>query len=186
MDLIAIVVGNGKDVLRGDCDMVHFPGHDLLAAPRRRGLPIGNLTSQFFANVYLDPLDHFVRKELRETGYIRCCDDFVVFAESREHLEGVGRDCARRQDSCGRPQAPGRRGSSSQTSTADVLPPTGRASESAAIAACPAVHSLRVARGRGALVPRWCSSPYAARWLPGEAAIVTPACEPVPRRVPRG
>jgi hypothetical protein len=43
----------------------HYPGDDLLTPlARRRGLPIGNLTSQFFANVYLDGLDHFAR---------RCC-----------------------------------------------------------------------------------------------------------------
>jgi hypothetical protein len=40
----------------------YFPGDDLFTVyERRRGLPIGNQTSQFFANVYLDPLDHFVK-----------------------------------------------------------------------------------------------------------------------------
>ena len=44
-------------------DDIHhrFPGDELWTpSPRRRGIPIGNQTSQFFANVYLDPLDHFV------------------------------------------------------------------------------------------------------------------------------
>ena len=41
-----------------------FPGDDLLTQlERRRGLPIGNQTSQFLANVYLDPLDHFVKEQ---------------------------------------------------------------------------------------------------------------------------
>jgi hypothetical protein len=44
----------------------YFPGDDLLTpVQRRRGLPIGNLTSQFFANIYLNGLDHFVKEQLR-------------------------------------------------------------------------------------------------------------------------
>ncbi len=44
----------------------------------RRGLPIGNLTSEFFANVYLDPLDHFA-KEILRAPYVRYVDDFALF-----------------------------------------------------------------------------------------------------------
>jgi hypothetical protein len=47
------------------------------------GLPIGNLSSQFFANVYLDALDPFVKHELRIKGYVRYVDDFLLFSESR-------------------------------------------------------------------------------------------------------
>jgi len=50
------------------------------------GLPIGNLTSQFLANVYLNELDHFVTKTLGVTGYGRYVDDFVLFANSKEEL----------------------------------------------------------------------------------------------------
>ncbi len=89
MELIALILDSGKDVLKGEYEMRYFPGDDLFAALRLRGLPIGNLTSQFFANVYLDPLDHFVKEVLRERGYLRYCDDFVVFGESRGHLEHV-------------------------------------------------------------------------------------------------
>ncbi|HAV33270.1 MAG TPA: hypothetical protein DCX79_14785 [Planctomycetaceae bacterium] len=46
----------------------------------------GNLTSQFFANVFLDPIDHFVREELRAPGYVRYCDDLVLFGESRQQM----------------------------------------------------------------------------------------------------
>lgn len=54
---------------------LHYPGDDLLTPlTRRRGLPIGNLTSQFFANVYLDGLDHFA-KEVLHAPYLRYVDD---------------------------------------------------------------------------------------------------------------
>ncbi|MEM9723095.1 MAG: reverse transcriptase/maturase family protein [Bacteroidota bacterium] len=51
------------------------------------GLPIGNLTSQFFANVYLNPFDHFVKEELRIKGYLRYMDDFVLFSHEKEGLK---------------------------------------------------------------------------------------------------
>ena len=64
-----------------------FPGDDLFAPTQRRhGLPIGNQTSQFFANVYLSPLDHFVKDHLRVSGYVRYVDDFVAFADDRHEL----------------------------------------------------------------------------------------------------
>ena len=59
---------------------IHFPGDELFTPfERRRGLPIGNLTSQFFANVYLDGLDHFCKEVLRAKGYLRYVDDFALF-----------------------------------------------------------------------------------------------------------
>jgi RNA-directed DNA polymerase len=48
-----------------------------------KGLPIGNLTSQFLANVYLDPLDHEIKDHMGVHGYIRYMDDFVVFDHSK-------------------------------------------------------------------------------------------------------
>ncbi len=57
----------------------------------KRGLPIGNLTSQFFANVYLNPLDHFVKHELRVKGYVRYMDDFLLFGDDRAALQRQGR-----------------------------------------------------------------------------------------------
>lgn len=53
---------------------------------RRRGLPIGNQTSQFLANVYLNPLDHFVLRELRPALYLRYVDDFVLFGDDKREL----------------------------------------------------------------------------------------------------
>lgn len=65
---------------------LHFPGDDLLTpVQRRRGLPIGNLMSQFSANLYLDPLDHFCTEVLR-APYLRYVDDFALFADSLEVL----------------------------------------------------------------------------------------------------
>lgn len=67
-----------------------FPGDDLFTPiERRRGLPIGNQTSQFFGNVYLDPLDHFLKDRLRVGGYVRYVDDFVVFSDDKRHLAQV-------------------------------------------------------------------------------------------------
>ena len=54
-----------------------------------RGLPIGNMTSQFFANVYMDPFDHFVKETLKQRHYIRYMDDFVVFPDDRESIPGL-------------------------------------------------------------------------------------------------
>jgi retron-type reverse transcriptase len=88
------------------CDVrQHFPSidHDILRAIladviwdddvlglcdriRPRGLPIGNLTSQFWANCYLDPFDHFVKRELRCRAYLRYVDDMAFFSNSRREL----------------------------------------------------------------------------------------------------
>jgi hypothetical protein len=58
---------------------LYFEGDDLFGPfRRRRGLPIGNLTSQFFANLYLDGFDHFVTEVLR-AAYVRYVDDFALF-----------------------------------------------------------------------------------------------------------
>lgn len=50
------------------------------------GIPIGNLSSQFFANVYLDALDQFVKHELKAPRYLRYVDDFVLVHQDREQL----------------------------------------------------------------------------------------------------
>ena len=51
-----------------------------------RGLPIGNLSSQLWANVYLSQIDHYVKEVLRERYYIRYMDDFIVLSDSKTHL----------------------------------------------------------------------------------------------------
>jgi retron-type reverse transcriptase len=80
------ILNSGAGVLRDEYEMVYFPGDDLLAALRPRGLPIGNLTSQFWANVYLNELDQFVKRELRCRAYLRYCDDFLLFSDSKRRL----------------------------------------------------------------------------------------------------
>lgn len=65
----------------------YFPGDNLLTPlDRRRGLPIGNLTSQFFANVYLSGFDRFVKERLKIGAYLRYVDDFALFSDDRSEL----------------------------------------------------------------------------------------------------
>ena len=67
-----------------------FPNDTLFTSlERRRGIPIGNQTSQFFANVYLDPLDHFIKDRLSIKGYVRYVDDFLVFSDDKKFLAEV-------------------------------------------------------------------------------------------------
>lgn len=76
-------------VIYGDPPALHarIPAYKRLEnAPPGCGIAIGNLSSQFFANVYLNELDQFVKHELRATRYLRYVDDFVLIHESREQL----------------------------------------------------------------------------------------------------
>jgi retron-type reverse transcriptase len=84
--LIDQILASGEGVLSDAYDMVYFAGDDLFAANRPRGLPIGNLTSQFWANVYLNAFDHFVKRELRCAAYLRYVDDLLFFADDKATL----------------------------------------------------------------------------------------------------
>ncbi len=64
-----------------------IPKNKSLFYSEEKGLPIGNLTSQFFANVYLNQLDHFITSELGCNRYIRYVDDFVIFDSDKEKLK---------------------------------------------------------------------------------------------------
>lgn len=68
MTLIKKILENGKEI-------------------EGKGMPLGNLTSQFFANVYLNKLDKFVKHKLKARFYIRYVDDFVILHKSKEQLE---------------------------------------------------------------------------------------------------
>lgn len=71
---------------------VYFPGDDLFTPfERRRGLPLGNQTSQFFANVYLNALDQFVLRHVRPGAYCRYVDDFLLFHPDRGFLQEARR-----------------------------------------------------------------------------------------------
>ena len=54
-----------------------------------KGLAIGNLTSQWFANFYLDPLDHYIKDRLGVKRYVRYMDDFVVLSEDKAELHEI-------------------------------------------------------------------------------------------------
>lgn len=84
--LVDRILASGTGVLADEYNMVYFPGDDLLASLRPRGLPIGNLTSQFWSNCYMNPFDWFVRRELGCRAYLRYVDDFALFADSKRQL----------------------------------------------------------------------------------------------------
>jgi hypothetical protein len=75
-----------RDARRSDFESL--PAHKTLfkTAPNC-GLPIGNLTSQFFSNIYLDALDQFVKHQLKARYYLRYCDDFIILSENKPQLE---------------------------------------------------------------------------------------------------
>ena len=52
-------------------------------------LPLGNLTSQLFVNVYLNELDQYIKHSLKVKYYIRYADDFVILSKDKEHLESI-------------------------------------------------------------------------------------------------
>ncbi|MDD2646871.1 MAG: reverse transcriptase/maturase family protein [Patescibacteria group bacterium] len=56
---------------------------------KKRGLPIGNLTSQLFANIYLNEFDQFVKHELQIKKYLRYTDDFIVVANDKKYLRKI-------------------------------------------------------------------------------------------------
>lgn len=62
------------------------PQKSLFNVPPGQGLPIGNLTSQFFANIYLNELDQFIKHSLKCKYYVRYVDDFVILDRNKENL----------------------------------------------------------------------------------------------------
>lgn len=85
--LISIIINNSNPQ---ESVFDYFESDDLMTPyERKRGLPIGNLTSQFFANIYLNKLDHFVKDGLRCKAYLRYVDDFVVFGNDKKELWNI-------------------------------------------------------------------------------------------------
>jgi retron-type reverse transcriptase len=71
----------------GNPPVSYFPGDDLLTPLERpTGIPIGNLTSQFFANLYLDELDHYLKEGARVKAYLRYVDDMVILDDDKARL----------------------------------------------------------------------------------------------------
>ena len=85
-NLCSQIIASGQGILHKEYEMVFFPNDTLFSANRPRGLPIGNLTSQYFANIYLSPLDHFIKRELKCKGCLRYVDDMLLFANTKKEL----------------------------------------------------------------------------------------------------
>lgn len=122
LDLLTVIITHSPEEIReGEAPAESFGFGRSLTLPfspiptetplRPHGLPIGNQTSQFFANVYLNPFDHFIKETLREKYYLRYVDDFVVLSndkahlhkvreESREFLMGCGCVCTKTKRKC--------------------------------------------------------------------------------------
>ncbi len=82
--LMDLIVDNSNEQPGGP---TWFAGDDLFTpSERRRGLPIGNLTSQWFANWALTGLDHYVTSHLGLGAYVRYCDDFILLDNERQRL----------------------------------------------------------------------------------------------------
>lgn len=64
----------------------YLPGDGLFALQRPTGIPIGNLTSQLFANIYLSEMDRFVKQKLKWKHYLRYMDDVLLFAREKPRL----------------------------------------------------------------------------------------------------
>lgn len=64
-------------------------GKSLFSAENGCGLPIGNLTSQLFGNVYLNKLDHFIKNELKIKYYGRYVDDMLIVHQDKHYLKRV-------------------------------------------------------------------------------------------------
>jgi RNA-directed DNA polymerase len=84
--LIEQIITSGRGIHSDVYRLQWFPGDDLSALMRPRGLPIGNQTSQFWANVYLHALDELIKRELYCPAYLRYCDDFLLFANDKSML----------------------------------------------------------------------------------------------------
>lgn len=93
MGLLETVLRSGSGIY-SDPELLEVLGLAGVYQPHpRKGLPIGNLTSQLFANVHLDGLDHFAKRELKVPLYIRYMDDVVLFGPDRRAVARWARAC---------------------------------------------------------------------------------------------
>lgn len=89
LDLLDRIIDTAPEEC-GRADFYYFPGDDLLTSiERRTGLPIGNLTSQFLANLYLDNVDYFIKEQLRVSAYLRYVDDLVILGRDKVMLHKI-------------------------------------------------------------------------------------------------
>lgn len=84
LHLLDLIIDGSPPVKSEPC---YFPGDGLFSLQgRRHGIPIGNLTSQIFANLYLNGFDHWVKEALRVKGYIRYVDDMIFLSNNKAEL----------------------------------------------------------------------------------------------------
>lgn len=72
-----------------DKDFINITNKIIFDGTYKIGIPIGNYTSQYFANIYLNELDHFIKEELRIKYYIRYMDDFVLIVQNKEKAKYI-------------------------------------------------------------------------------------------------
>lgn len=72
-----------------DCILLLQKIIDSYCVTKNKGIPIGNLTSQYFANFYLSSLDHFIMEKLKPKGYVRYMDDMLIFSDNLGSLRGM-------------------------------------------------------------------------------------------------
>ena len=92
LDLLYRIIDNGPQTHEPEGSLRR--GGKVSTGERRRGLPIGNLTSQFFANLYLDEFDHWLKETRRVKGYLRYVDDFYLLGNDRRQLWALRDDIA--------------------------------------------------------------------------------------------
>ena len=75
-------------IIKGDPKLFNTlpKGKSLFTNPPNKGLPIGNLTSQFFANLYLNEVDQFIKRELKIKYYLRYADDMILLSDDKDEL----------------------------------------------------------------------------------------------------
>ncbi|MBC8460071.1 MAG: reverse transcriptase [Deltaproteobacteria bacterium] len=71
------------------CDTLWLLGDIVYSPPGVKGIPIGNFTSQYFANIYLNWFDHYLKEKLRMPYYIRYADDGILLASNKQRLQNV-------------------------------------------------------------------------------------------------
>ena len=74
-----------------DKKLLHFTEKLIFDTDDKKGIPIGNYTSQYFANIYLNELDHFVKEKLRIKYYLRYMDDFIILIDTKEKAKEIKR-----------------------------------------------------------------------------------------------
>lgn len=101
--LTAHIIDSGADIHTEHTPQL-LAGDDLLDLARPMGLPMGNLTSQFWSNCYLDGLDQFIKRGLRVPAYLRYVDDMALFGNNKDVLREQGKRiqafCAQRLRLC--------------------------------------------------------------------------------------